>query len=413
MREIHAIPLTGLTVASTFSGCGGSCLGFRWAGYRHVFASEFVAAARASHAANFPGVNLDGRDVREVMPADVLKGSGLKVGELDVLEGSPPCQAFSTAGKRHRGWGKDKDHGGGAKGNSEDLFFEFIRLLRGLRPRAFVAENVAGLVKGVAKGYFLNILSELRASGYAVECRILDAQWLGVPQARQRTIFIGVRGDLKRAPAFPSPLPYRYSIRDALPWIDGVEHGIGGHPNYSRGKFDVDADPSCTITTGDANKFVVRGPKMRFKTGWQDGKDVDLDEPSPTLMKGGIGGSAIGQFVVEAPATPKLPPDYLRRWNKLRPGEADPERFGLIRTDPDKPTPTVTVSPGASVTHPHEPRKFSIAELRRLGGFPDDFVLTGSFAEQWARVGNSVPPPMMFHVARVLRDEVLRRASRA
>jgi site-specific DNA-cytosine methylase len=91
----------------------------------------------------------------------VLKACGLKAGELDVLDGSPPCQAFSTAGKREKGWGKDRAYEHGAKQKNEDLFFEFIRLRDGIMPRTFVAENVSGLVKGAAKGYFLEILREL------------------------------------------------------------------------------------------------------------------------------------------------------------------------------------------------------------------------------------------------------------
>ena len=101
---------------------------------------------------------------------------------------------------------------------TDDLFFEYARLLKGLLPKCFVAENVSGLVKGVAKGYFLEILAALKGSGYRVEAGLLDAQWLGVPQTRQRLIFVGVREDLGLPPAFPRPLPYRYSVREALGW---------------------------------------------------------------------------------------------------------------------------------------------------------------------------------------------------
>ena len=73
--------------------------------------------------------------------------------------------------------------------------------------------------KGTAKGYFLEILSALKESGYYVVAKTLDAQWLGVPQSRQRLIFVGVRNDLGVAPAHPKPLPHRYSARDAIPWI--------------------------------------------------------------------------------------------------------------------------------------------------------------------------------------------------
>ena len=87
------------------------------------------------------------------------------------------------------------------------LFFEYARILEGLQPRAFVAENVAGLVRGKAKGYFKLILKRLKDCGYNVRAAVLDASWLGVPQSRRRLIFIGFRDDLGIAPQFPKPLP--------------------------------------------------------------------------------------------------------------------------------------------------------------------------------------------------------------
>lgn len=215
MREIAALPWNGYRVASTFSGGGGSCLGYRMAGYRVVYANEFVEEAQRTYKANHPNSFLDTRDIRQVMPEDVLKKAGVDRGELDILDGSPPCSAFSTAGKREAGWGKVKAYSDKAQ-RVDDLFFEYVRLLDGIRPKVFVAENVSGLVKGTAKGYFKRILAALREPGYRVSCRVLDAQWLGVPQARQRTIFIGVRDDLGIDPTHPAPLDYSYTVSEAL-----------------------------------------------------------------------------------------------------------------------------------------------------------------------------------------------------
>src|SRR5207248_5858022 len=130
--------------------------------------------------------------------------AGLTAGEVDVMEGSPPCASFSTAGKRQAGWGQVRPYSD-TRQRTDDLFFEFARLVRGVRPKVFVAENVSGLVKGTAKGYFKEILRALKGCGYRVEARLLDAQWLGVPQVRQRIIFVGVREDLGVGPAFPKP----------------------------------------------------------------------------------------------------------------------------------------------------------------------------------------------------------------
>ena len=183
MDDIRALSWNGFTVASTFAGCGGSSTGYRMAGFKILWASEFVPAARASYTANMDASTvLDERDIRKVEASDILSATGLRAGDLDVLDGSPPCQAFSTAGKLEKGWGKERTYEHGARQRNEDLFFEFIRLVRGIRQKAFVAENVSGLVKEVAKGYFLDILVALKGCGYRVEARLLDAQWLGVPQ---------------------------------------------------------------------------------------------------------------------------------------------------------------------------------------------------------------------------------------
>lgn len=378
MAEVAEIPWNGLTVVSTFSGCGGSSLGYRMAGFKVLWASEFVEAARDSYEANMaPGTILDGRDIREVAPEQILEAIGLQEGELDLLDGSPPCASFSTAGKREAGWGKVKKYSD-VEQRTDDLFFEFVRILRGLRPRTFVAENVSGLVKGTAKGYFIEILKALKESGYRVTCRVLDAQWLGVPQQRQRTIFVGVREDLVDVagrplePIHPAPLPYRYSVREAIPWIiKSVED------------------------TGSTSP------------GFNENKDKDFSrEVSPTVRAAGKG----QLYVVEEEA------DMTglatgAEFDRMVKGQQSERYFQLVRPQTNEPCPTVTAAGGnpglASVCHPVERRKFSIAELRRICAFPDDFVLTGSYAQQWERLGRAVPPVMMFWIARTIRDRIL------
>lgn len=229
MAEINALDWNGFNVVSTFSGGGGSCTGYRMAGYRVLYANEFIPAAQATYKANHPSSYLDGRDIRQVSAGDILSKIGLKAGELDLLDGSPPCSAFSTAGKRESGWGKAKSYSDDATQVVDDLFFEYCRLLKGLQPKVFVAENVSGLIKGSAKGYFKLILQSLKDCGYRVKAQLLNAAWLGVPQGRERLIFMGVRDDLQRDPVFPKPFPYCYTTRDSLPHLAQVKHG--GAPN--------------------------------------------------------------------------------------------------------------------------------------------------------------------------------------
>jgi DNA (cytosine-5)-methyltransferase 1 len=316
MAEIKAIQPNGYKVVSTFSGCGGSCLGYRMAGFKVIWANEFVPIAQESYKANHESF-LDGRDIRVIKPEEILKQIGMSQGELDLFDGSPPCQAFSTAGKREKGWGKDKTYEHGAKQKNEDLFFEYVRILKGLMPKVFVAENVSGLLKGTAKGYFIDIMKQLKACGYNVKCKLLDAQWLGVPQMRQRAIFIGVRNDLKLDPVYPKPLTYRYSVRDAISEIKNT---------FQSGQYE--------------NKG-----KMIFR---------DIKNPSQTVTT--LGGGAQRIFCT---------------------------------------------------TNDNEKRKFTISEVKRICSFPDDFILKGSYAQQWERMGNSVPPVMMFHIAKTVEKEIL------
>ena len=371
MSEIRALPWNGFTAASTFSGCGGSSLGYKMAGFKVAWASEFIPAAQETYRANHPDTILDTRDIRTVQPEEVLAALKMQPGDLDLLDGSPPCASFSTAGKREAGWGKVKKYSDGAQ-RTDDLFHEFIRLVRGIRPKVFVAENVSGLVKGTAKGYFLEILAAMKASGYRVTCRVLDAQWLGVPQQRQRTIFVGVREDLNLEPVHPKPLPYRYSVRDALPWIARIAV-----------KKDV----------------YVQASTVQASTGKRTSSTLENEPLGMVEAETDISRYAIGA-----------------EWEKLKPGEQSEKYFSLQRCSETEPSPCVQASHGnlstAGITHPTEKRKFTIAELRRICAFPDDFILCGSYAQQWERLGRAVPPVMMSHIAATIRDEILAKIPR-
>lgn len=339
MQEIGNIPWNGFRVAGTFSGAGGSTCGYRMAGFRVMYANEFIPAAYQTYRKNHPSSVVDPRDIRQVRPADVCEAAGVRPGELDLLDGSPPCAAFSTAGKRERGWGQVKRYSDTYQ-RVDDLFFEYARLLEGIQPKTFVAENVSGLVKGTAKGYFKAILQRLRACGYQVEARLLNSVWLGVPQARERIIFVGVRNDLGIAPAFPDPLPYTYTVRDAF---DGAPEG--------------------------RKHFIKPGLKTLFL--------YYHTAPGDSMSE------AHGRYYGNA-AT----------WHSH------------VRLSWDKPSPTV-LQAKAQIYHPEEARPLTIPEVKRVCSFPDDYVLTGSYGQQWERCGRSVPPVMMSHIAAAIRDKVL------
>lgn len=337
MVEINALPWNGFKVASTFSGGGGSCLGYRMAGYKVVYANEFIEEARNTYKANNKDTILDGRDIRTVTADDILDKISLKVGELDIFDGSPPCSAFSTAGKREKGWGQKKQYSDNATQVVDDLFYEYARLVKGIQPKVFIAENVSGLVKGTAKGYFLNILKELRSCGYKVEAKLLNAKWLGVPQSRERLIFVGVREDVGKEPMFPKPIGQVYTLGEVL-------------------------------------KLITTPPE---KDSWMNGYKI------------------------------------AQEWHKTKIGEQSEKRFSLVRCSPNKPSPTILATGGnvglAGVSHPFECRRFSIAELKKICSFPDDYIFTGSYMQQYERMGRAVPPVMMSHIATAIQYGVLER----
>lgn len=244
------------TVVSLFAGCGGSGLGYSMAGYRELAAVEWDAHAADHLRANFPGLAVWQGDIRELDGAELLRLAGLRPGDLDVLDGSPPCQGFSQAGKRQ------------VRDARNTLFREYVRLLDALRPRALVMENVSGMVRGPMTVVFAEAMRALKASGYRVRCRLLDARWYLVPQRRQRVIFVGVREDLEVEPSHPEPLRRPPTVREAFRGVpdDGTGARVGpqtrmwkvmrrvapgdhepGHFSHLRLAWDA---PSPTITCG-------------------------------------------------------------------------------------------------------------------------------------------------------------------
>jgi DNA (cytosine-5)-methyltransferase 1 len=223
------------TVISTFAGCGGSSLGYKLAGFRELLAVEWDDNAVATFKLNFPGVPVYHGDIAKLTGDECMRLAGVKPGNLDVFDGSPPCQGFSTAGKR-----KFDDP-------RNSLFKEYARLIRELQPKVFVMENVTGMVKGVMKQAYLTIIAELRACGYRAKGEVLNAMYINVPQSRERVIIIGVRNDLGIEPSHPKPQTRPICVRKA----------IGSIPNDG------------PVAVGDKRDALARMPKGSNNGGLQ------------------------------------------------------------------------------------------------------------------------------------------------
>lgn len=183
-----------MRVISLFSGIGGSSEGYLAAGADVLASVEFLDYQAKVYRDNHPETRLYEEDIRKLDPLEIIKDLGLKVGELDVLDGSPPCSSFSVSGKGSKGWGKAKSYGNKTQ-VTDDLFFEYIRFVDAIRPKFFVAENVKGLILGNNKAYLSYILKSFPKE-YKIRIFLLNSKDFGVPQSRNRVFIIGGRKDI-------------------------------------------------------------------------------------------------------------------------------------------------------------------------------------------------------------------------
>lgn len=177
-----------VNVLTTFSCGGGSSMGYKRAGFKVIGNVEIDPKINAMYVKNHhPRYNFN-MDLREF---NKLYDLPEELYHLDILDGSPPCTVFSTAGEREKNWGKEKQfREGQAKQRLDDLFFVWLDTVEKLKPKIAVAENVTGLIKGNAKGYVNQIIKRFHEFGYDVQLFKLNAATMDVPQARERVFFV-------------------------------------------------------------------------------------------------------------------------------------------------------------------------------------------------------------------------------
>jgi len=194
LKDINKVDKNGYKVFSCFACGGGSCMGYKLAGYEVIGINEIDKAINKMYLKNFsPKYNYN-------MPIQKLvkmKDFPTDLYDIDILNGSPPCSTFSMAGKREEKWGvKSYFREGQEEQVLDDLFFYFIKLAEILKPKIVVAENVKGIISGNAKGYVNKIIKEYDRIGYDVQLFCLNAAEMGVPQRRERVFFVCRRKDL-------------------------------------------------------------------------------------------------------------------------------------------------------------------------------------------------------------------------
>lgn len=183
------------SVFGTFICGGGSSMGYKLAGFNHLGGVELDPEVAKVYKQNHNPEYLYNMDIREF---NELQDLPAELYQLDLLDGSPPCSTFSTAGSRDKAWGKEKRFAEGQKLQTlDDLVFVYCDTILKLRPKCFLLENVSGIIKGNAKSYTKRICQYLQQNGYTVQVFCLNAATMGVPQRRERVFFIGHKVEYK------------------------------------------------------------------------------------------------------------------------------------------------------------------------------------------------------------------------
>lgn len=197
-----------LTCASFFAGVGGIDLGFEEQGFKTIYANEFDTKARETFSLNFPHVQLDGRDIREV--------SDTEVPNVDAIMGGFPCQAFSIEGYQ-QGFHDEKGRG--------TLFFELARIIEKKQPRAIFLENVKNLVRHDKGSTLRVILKTLEDLGYYVTYQVMNAAEYGnIPQGRERIYIVGFKDkSVSERFQFPDKVELTKTVFDVIDFKDKVE----------------------------------------------------------------------------------------------------------------------------------------------------------------------------------------------
>ncbi|MBP1906309.1 DNA (cytosine-5)-methyltransferase 1 [Paenibacillus turicensis] len=249
-----------MKIVSLFSGAGGMDLGFTKAGHEIIWANDLYSKAVETYKENI-GKHICLEDIREVSTSDIPN--------CDMVIGGFPCQGFSVANTNR----SEQDE-------RNKLYLEFLRVIREKQPLYFIAENVKGILS-LGKGKVIELIkNDFISAGYNVEYRLLNAADYGVPQIRERVIFIGVRNDIKETISFPEPThcdPSKLNFSDKKPWVT-IGQALRDIP---------EPEEAPHIPNHEYTKY-----KLRFN-GYMGHRVIDPDKPSPTITargddKGGV-----------------------------------------------------------------------------------------------------------------------------
>lgn len=342
---------TKLNVIDLFCGCGGLSYGFEKAGYNILLGIDNDTKALETFELNHQGTKSICRDITTVTYKDDIKPLiGDKI--IDVIIGGPPCQGMSLSGPRKFDDPRNK------------LYLTYIRLVEEIRPRAFVIENVPGLV-GLFSGQIKdNIMERFTDMGYDIQYKILCTADYGVPQNRKRVIFVGTKeGQFK----YPKEIPEKVTCHMALSDLPALENELG-----------------------DEDLPYVDIPQNRYQEMMRENscfvKNHIAANHSDKVKK-------IISLVPDGGNYKDLPEEYRNSRNF---------HVAWTRFASDKPAPTIDTGHRHHFHYKYN-RVPTVRECARLQSFPDSFVFLGNKTQQFRQVGNAVPPLMAQCIAEQLK----------
>lgn len=361
-------PANSLTSIDLFSGCGGLTKGFSMVGVRSIFASDIDENCEKTFTRNFPDTPFLCKDITNITKEEV---DALTKGVVpDIIVGGPPCQGFSLANKRRN---KIKDD------PRNKLFYGFVKFINWYSPKAFVMENVKGLLSMHRGEVIRTIVEEFTNAGecgYNVAYKVLKASDYGVPQNRERVILIGFRKDLNIQPLHPAPYEQDHLIT--------VDEAISDLPQIAAGQ-------------GTEVQEYPQEPKNEYQKMMRQNSNFVLNH---IAMKHTA--RLIARFEAIKPGQDLL--DVWETHGSLKrgsPNEKSTVKFhqNNQRLFGDKPAPTIAASFQSNFIHPHLNRNFTAREGARLQSFPDDFIFEGMRTKmswekglsQYQQIGNAVP----------------------
>jgi DNA (cytosine-5)-methyltransferase 1 len=371
-RSVAVRSSSGPVAVDLFSGAGGLSLGLTQAGFDVRLGLDNDKHALATYEANHPGKALLA-DVREVSGTDLLEEAG--VSSVDLLAGGPSCQGFSTHGKRL------------ADDPRNFLYKEFLRIVSEIRPATVLMENVKGLLIARKGAYRQELVEDFQAMGYHVTAGVLLAADYGVPQLRERVVFLASR--LGNDLALPQPA---FAPAGTLPVNSGqaqahrtVQDAISDLPLIGDSHQEQPYRYACE-PTNDFQKLMREGSAELWN---------HVSRPLSPLAYSVVSQLKPGQGLRAIPPE-KLPPRF-HKMRRISTGELRKDCTTLYhRLSLERPSYTITcyftnVSAGA-FTHPYEDRAITAREAARLQSFPDTFRFQSAAIPR--QIGNAVPPLM-------------------